>query len=92
MGTEESNINNKAGTAALAKKASEVADQTEVARVLNPIGLSSKVAGSSFMVVRKTRPAPAMMPGLTRGKVTESNVCIGERPSMRAAASKLVLT
>ena len=46
-----------AGAAALAKNASSEADQISVASVLKPVGASNNVAGSSLIVVRKTRPA-----------------------------------
>jgi hypothetical protein len=92
IGTEDINIKSRAGTAARAKKASEVADQIEVASVLKPMGLRSSVAGSSFMVVRKTRAAPAKIPGRTRGRVTVTRVCNGVRPRLRAASSTRGLT
>ena len=69
---DEAAISRRAGPAARAKKASEAADQMEVARVLKPIGLKIRVAGSSFMVSRNTRAAPAMIPGCTSGTVIES--------------------
>ena len=77
--------------AARAKKASAVNDQTEADRVLNPVGLRISVAGSSFMVRRKTSDAPATMPGLAAGRVTEVNAPNGERPRLRAASSTLGL-
>ncbi len=47
MDTAEVMINNRAGAAARVKKASEVADHIEIARVLKPMGLRIKVAGNS---------------------------------------------
>ena len=73
--------------AARAKKASEVNDHTEVARVVKPVGLRIRVAGSSFMVSRNTREAPATMPGRAAGSVTDVNAPRGDRPSPRAASS-----
>ena len=75
------------GMAARAKNASDVKDHTEVANVVKPVGLRIKVAGSSFMVRRKTREAPAMMPGRAAGRVTDANAPNGDRPSPRAASS-----
>ena len=86
-GTPESNISASAGRAARAKKASAVNDHTEVASVVKPVGLSSRVAGSSFMVSRKTRDAPAMIPGRAEGSVTEVNAPRGDLPRLRAASS-----
>ena len=62
-GTEETRTSNRPGAAARAKKASSAADQMVVARVLNPMGLRISVAGSSFMVSKKTRAAPETIPG-----------------------------
>ena len=72
MGTDELNMSIRAGAAAWAKKASDEADHTAVARVLNPSGPSISVAGSSFIVTRKTNAPPISIPGLIRGPVTES--------------------
>ena len=91
-GIEENKINRRAGAAARAKKASEAADQMEVARVVKPMGLRISVAGSSFIVSKNTRAAPATMPGVTNGSVTEENTPIGARPKLRAASSIRGLT
>ena len=69
MGTDEATMRMRAGAAAWAKKAAEAADQVDVARVVNPIGLRMRVAGSSFIVMRKTNAAPASIPGRIRGSV-----------------------
>ena len=92
MGIEDSTIRSRAGTAAWAKRDSEVADQTEVANVLKPMGLKISVAGSSFIVVRKTRAAPVRIPGRIRGRVTVTIVCQTVRPRLRAASSIRGLT
>ena len=83
----EAAIRIRAGTAARAKKASDVADHMEVASVLNPTGLSTIAAGSSFIVVKKTIDAPAMIPGNNRGTVMEDITPRGLRPMLRAASS-----
>ena len=70
MGRADTTTKASPAIAAWAKKASEAADQTDVARVWNPGGARMSVAGSSFMVRRKTRAAPARMPGATKGTVT----------------------
>ena len=64
-------MSSNAGAAARAKKASEAALQTEVARVSKPMGLKMSVAGNSFITSKKTSAAPARIPGLTRGTVIE---------------------
>jgi hypothetical protein len=58
-----------AGAAAWAKYASDTAPQTVVARVLKPRGARMSVAGSSFIVVKKTRLAAATIPGRNNGRV-----------------------
>ena len=45
-----------------------------IARVLNPVGLKSKVCGSSFIVERKTKAAPEDIPEKIKGKVIFVNV------------------
>jgi hypothetical protein len=92
IGTDDINIKSRAGTAARAKKASEVADQIEVANVLKPMGLKISVAGSSFIVVRKTRAAPAKMPRRIMGRVTVPRTWSKVRPRLRAASSIRGLT
>ncbi len=87
MDTAEVMINNRAGAAARVKKASEVADHIEIARVLKPMGLRIKVAGNSFMVLKKIRTAPASKPERTRGSVMVTNICKDLRPRLRAASS-----
>ena len=86
-GIEDSRISSRAGAAAWAKNASEAADQAEVARVLNPIGPKTRVAGSSFITSRNTRAAADAIPGLAKGNVTEVMTCQGGRPKLRAASS-----
>tara|TARA_Y100000031_G_C7934464_1_gene254206 strand:+ start:238 stop:528 length:291 start_codon:yes stop_codon:yes gene_type:complete len=86
-GMEETSISSSAAAAAWAKNASEVAAQVEVARVVKPTGLRISVAGNSFMVSKKTKAAPEMMPGLTRGIVTDEKTRSGDRPRLRAASS-----
>jgi hypothetical protein len=88
MGTEEIKINRRAGAEARAKKASEVADHMEVASVLKPIGLSIRVAGSSFMVVKKMMTAPARTPDRTSGRVMVTKTCRDLRPRPRATSSR----
>ena len=61
-------INTSAGRAARAKNASDAALQIDVASVLKPGGLKINVAGSSFIVNRKTRPEPANIPRNARGR------------------------
>ena len=85
-------INRSEGAAARAKKALSVADQTRVARVLNPVGERIRVAGSSFMVVRNTSAAPVRSPGLIRGTETWRIELSWLRPSVRAASSMCGLT
>ena len=80
-------MSSKAGNAALAKNASEAADQIEVARVLKPMGASINVAGNSFITNKNTRAHPASSPGPAMGKVTEENARIGLLPSPLAASS-----
>src|SRR6056297_1701335 len=58
-------------------------------RVSKPNGLSISVAGSSFIVVRKTSAAPAATPGAMSGSVTSRNAPVEERPSVRAASVSL---
>ena len=76
----ETSTNKRAGPAARAKKASSVALQMRVARVLKPVGPRSRVAGSSFIPVKKTRARPASRPGLIRGRVIEKRAWPGVRP------------
>ena len=56
------------------------------------MGLKINVAGSSFIVSKKTKAAPDMMPGRTRGSVTDEKTRRGVRPNPRAASSTLGLT
>src|SRR5215217_6392836 len=81
MGRAETKIRSSAGAAARAKKASEVAVQILVAKVSKPRGERSRVAGSSFMVVKKTSAAPARMPEEAKGAVMVAITHIGPRPS-----------
>ena len=92
MGSDDIRISVRAGAAARAKKASEDADQMEVARVSKPRGLSISVAGSSFIDTRNTRAAPISTPGRTSGTVTLRITWPGVRPSPRAASSSRGLT
>ena len=84
---EEVSIIIKAGAAARAKNASEVADQTDVARVWNPSGPSIRVAGSSFIVRRNTSAAPISTPERIRGRVIRAITRRGLWPRERAASS-----
>ena len=59
----------KAGAAACAKNASDEAAHTCVANVLNPIGPSIKVAGSSLTVNKNTNDAAIKSPGFINGMV-----------------------
>ena len=87
IGTDDSNTNINAGAAACAKKASDEADQTEVASVLKFSGPSIRVAGNSFMDTRKTRAPAERMPGLIKGRVTDSVVSRADFPRPRDASS-----
>ena len=78
--------------AASAKSTFSVACQICVAKVLKPMGANSIVAGSSLMAVRKTKTAPLITPGLTRGKVTSLRACQGFLPKLRADSSSWGLT
>ena len=86
-GTADAAISSSAGNAARAKNASDAADQIEVARVLKPMGLSIRVAGSSFITNKKTKAHPASRPGRATGRVAEENARIGLRPRPLAASS-----
>ena len=86
IGTDEIRISASAGAAAWAKKASEAADQTAVERVLKPSGPRISVAGSSFMVTRKTKAAPINTPGPISGTVM---VCMTWRELRPMAAGCL---
>ena len=90
-GTADAAIKSNAGNAALAKNASEAADQMEVASVLKPMGLSINVAGSSFITSRKTKAHPANSPGRATGSVTDEKARKGLLPSPLAASSILGL-
>ena len=59
----------KAGAAACAKNASDEAAHTCVANVLNPIGPSIRVAGSSLTVNKNTNDAAINNPGFINGMV-----------------------
>lgn len=48
----------------------EVAVQSEVERVSKLVGLSMRVAGSSFMALTKTSNQPEKIPGVAIGKIT----------------------
>ena len=72
MGMDETKISISAGAAARAKKASSEADHTAVASVLKPNGPKISVAGSSFIVTRKTSAPPISSPDFIRGPVTDS--------------------
>jgi hypothetical protein len=89
IGTDDSSTNIKAGAAARAKKASDEADHTEVASVLNSSGPNIIVAGNSFMATRKTRAPAERMPGLIRGRVTDRIVSRADLPKPRDASSSL---
>lgn len=91
-GKADAAINSKAGRAARAKNASDAADQMEVARVVNPMGLRMSVAGNSFITSKNTRAHPASNPGRTIGNVTDENARIGLFPSPLAASSNRGLT
>ena len=91
-GADETRMSSSAGAAAWAKKASEDADHMAVANVLKPSGLKMRVAGSSFIVMRKTSAAPDMTPGRTRGTVTAIMVWRGDLPRPRAISSSRGLT
>ena len=84
----ENNNKMRAGAAASAKKASSIRSKTIAASGRNPIGLSNRVAGSSFIVVRKTSAPPESTPGKTRGRVMVRNTLRAERPRLRPASSK----
>ncbi len=86
-GTADAVMSSSAGNAARAKNASEAADQMEVAKVLNPIGLSINVAGNSFITRRKTKAHPANIPGRAIGSVTEEKARRGLFPKPLAASS-----
>mgnify|MGYP000244650565 CR=1 FL=1 len=90
-GTADAAMSSRAGNAALAKNASEAADQMEVASVLNPMGLSIRVAGSSFITNKKTKAHPANNPGRATGRVTEEKARSGVLPRPLAASSILGL-
>ena len=53
------------------------------ARVSNPVGRSSSVAGSSFIVVRKTSTPPASRPFHISGSVMRRNVVARSSPRPR---------
>lgn len=88
-GMEERSRRRSAGKAAWAKKASEMLDQIAVARVLKPMGLRMRVAGSSFMQVRKTRAVAEVSPGRSNGNKTRPKTPPGVAPRLRAAHSRL---
>ena len=58
-----------------------------VARVSTPVGLSRRVAGSSFMAVSSTSTKPDSTPGIASGSVTRRNVATGARPSVPDTSS-----
>ena len=66
--------------------------QTSTASVFQPVGLSSSVAGSSFIAVSSTSAAPARMPGRASGAVTLATAPSWLRPNPRAASSRWGLT
>ena len=84
-------MSSSAGIAAFANAASVAADQMEVASVLNPMGLSINVAGSSFITRRNTSAHPASIPGRATGNVTDEKALRGLLPRPRAASSILGL-
>src|SRR5690606_10345321 len=59
-----------------------------VASVSNPVGLSIRVAGSSFIAVTRTSSAPARMPGADSLAVTRHQVAVGLSPRVRATSSR----
>lgn len=63
--------------------------QIRVARVSKPIGRKIKVAGSSFIDVRKTNEPPINRPRRTSGHVTVRKIEKPLRPSVLAASSKV---
>ncbi len=73
----EKSTRSSAGAAARAKNPSAVADQMRVARVGKPVGLRRSVAGSSFIVVRKTSAAPLVIPPRAMGRVMRKSTCRG---------------
>ena len=87
VGIDDSNIINKAGNAAFAKNASDVKDQTWVARVLNPNGPKINVAVNSFIVIKNTKAIATITPDLTNGKVIEYITPILDLPKPLAASS-----
>ena len=72
MGMDDTKTSISAGAAARAKKASSEADHTAVASVLKPNGPKISVAGSSFIVTRKTSAPPISSPDRIKGPVTDS--------------------
>jgi hypothetical protein len=46
-----------------------------VARVSKPVGLSMRVAGSSFIAAKKTKRVPVSTFGAARGSTTAEKVC-----------------
>ncbi|MNC68567.1 hypothetical protein D3C75_1191770 [compost metagenome] len=66
-----------------------VCAHTSVARVVMPVGLSSRVAVSSFMASRNTRAKAAAMAGKMIGRVTRQNAAKLLAPSVRAASSSV---
>ncbi|MNV92072.1 hypothetical protein D3C71_1866250 [compost metagenome] len=66
-----------------------VCAQTSVARVVMPVGLSSRVAVSSFMASRNTRANAAARAGKMIGRVTRQNAVKLLAPRVRAASSSV---
>ena len=87
VGIDDSSIIIKAGKAALAKNASDVNDQTSVAKVLKPSGPKINVAVNSFIVIKKTSAIATITPDRTSGKVIEYNTSIPDLPKPFAASS-----
>ena len=73
---DATNSNSRAGGPAAANMPDSVKDQTLVAKVEKPVGLSNRVAGNSFMTFRNTRAAAAPMPGRRIGREIRMNVRI----------------
>ena len=80
-------ISSKAGIAACAKNASLEADQTTVAKLLNPRGLKMSVAGNSFIVTKNTKTAPTRTLFLSNGNVTNHSVSMAVFPRFQEDSS-----
>ena len=84
---DDTNINMRAGAAALAKKASEEYDHIVVVRVWKSSGESIKTAGSSFIDTKNTKENAMAIPGFNRGRVTASEVLNTPLPKVEEDSS-----